>query len=149
MTTQTTTNQITNQISDLSTSELKRVRNFVDNRLHENDPDYANGKPDLDSMDKGELGKLRDDINQLLTDEADSTLSSADASADDEKRKYIAQNGSNPLAQETAQSVPAAVSDEVKDLQNEAARIEHDAKSDEGVSDEDKAERIKSAVDRA
>lgn len=75
-----------------------------------------------------EIAQVRDWANDKLQGHTDSTLGSADASADDEKKKFIAQHGADPNAQTTAQNVPQPVSDEVKDLQNEKAREEHDAK---------------------
>jgi hypothetical protein len=87
-----------------------------------------------------------DTDNQPDPSTLDSHVGSADASADDEKRKYIAQNGDNPLAQETAQAVPQPESNEVKDLQNEAAEAEHQAK---GASSEDEKEgRLNAAINR-
>jgi hypothetical protein len=77
-------------------------------------------------------------------DNLDTRQGSADVSADDEKKKWIAQNGDNPNHQERAQDVPQPESDEVKDLQNEAAEREHQAKTGD-VSDEEKANRIEQA----
>jgi hypothetical protein len=67
----------------------------------------------------------------------DNRQGSADVSADDERKKFIAQNGENPLAQERAQDVPQPQSDEVKRLQDEMAEAEHQAK---GASADDPEE---------
>lgn len=76
----------------------------------------------------------------------DNRQGSADVSADDERKKYIAQNGENPLAQERAQDVPQPQSNEAKDLQNELAEAEHQAK---GADTEDEIEgRLNAAANR-
>lgn len=82
--------------------------------------------------------------NQDQPDNLDTRQGSADVSADDERKKWIAQNGDNPLAQERAQDVPQPQSNEVKDLQNEAALREHQAKTP-NVSEEEKANRVEQA----
>lgn len=74
----------------------------------------------LKDLDNGEKAILRDQINIDLTGQAEGRLGSADISADDEKKKYIAQHG-NPNAQPRAQDVPEPESDELKDLQNKVA----------------------------
>lgn len=76
----------------------------------------------------------------------DNRLGSADVSADDERKKYIAQNGENPLAQERAQDVPQPSSNELKDLQNDMALAEHQAKG--ANSEEEIADRLEAASDR-
>lgn len=120
--------EITDKLQELNTDELKQVRDYTDNRLSEQDANYHSGVPDWKDLDRGSLENLRNDINEHLLSKADGDLSSADESADDEKKKYIAQHMANPNAQLTAQDVPEPKSDEVKDLQNEAARAEHEAK---------------------
>src|SRR4051812_46565962 len=80
------------------------------------------------NFSEDELTKLRQHIDTRLTDMKQGEqpgTNGPDSSADSEKKKYIAQHGSNPNNQETAQSVPEPESDEVKDLQNERARQEH------------------------
>jgi hypothetical protein len=71
---------------------------------------------------------------------------SADVTADDERKKFIAQNGENPLAQERAQDVPQPSSNELKDLQNDMAEAEHQAKGAD--SEEEIADRLEAASDR-
>lgn len=87
----------------------------------------------LDNLDDSELREVRDRINDKLMDSLDTKQASADASADDEKKKYIAQHGSNPIAQTSAQNVPQPVGDEAKDLQNEKAHDEHLARGDREI----------------
>lgn len=76
----------------------------------------------------------------------DNRQGSADVTADDERKKYIAQNGENPLAQERAQDVPQPQSNELKDLQNEMAEAEHQAKK--AGTDQEIADRLEAASDR-
>lgn len=76
----------------------------------------------------------------------DNRQGSADVTADDEKKKWIAQNGENPLAQERAQDVPEPQSDELKDLQNDMAEAEHQAKK--AGTDQEIADRLEAASDR-
>ena len=84
--------------------------------------------------------------DEQTPDNLDTRVGSADVSADDEKKKYIAQAGSNPLAQERAQDVPQPQSNEAKDLQNELAEAEHQAK---GAATEDEKEgRLNAAANR-
>lgn len=71
---------------------------------------------------------------------------SADVGADDERKKYIAQHGENPLAQERAQDVPQPSSNELKDLQNEMSEAEHQAKG--ANSEAEIADRLDAASDR-
>lgn len=114
-------------------TELKQVRNWVDNRLAEADQDEARSRQDnldsrIDDMDEDQLTKARQRIDDRLVDFKDDQQGSADVSADDEKKKYIAQHGANPNAQTSSQNVPQPESGEVKDLQNEKSREEHDAR---------------------
>jgi hypothetical protein len=76
----------------------------------------------------------------------DNHQGSADVSADDERKKYIAQNGNNPLAQERAQDVPQPQSNELKDLQNELSEAEHQAKG--ANTDDEKEGRLNAAANR-
>lgn len=116
-------------MSNFNPDELKQIRHWVDNRLHDEDPDGSSKDQDianqLADMDEPALTELRTKIDDRLLEYRDETQGSADASADDEKKKYIAQNGTNPIAQTTAQNVPQPQSNEVKDLQNEKAEEEH------------------------
>ena len=82
----------------------------------------------LKDLNDDELRQVRDQINDYLMDDLETKQASADPSADSEKKKYIAQHGSDPNAQLTAQDIPEPASDEVKDLQNERASAEHQAK---------------------
>jgi hypothetical protein len=93
-------------------------------------------KKHLADLSDDELREVRDQINDYLMDDMDTKLSSADPSADDEKKKYIAQHGSNPNAQTSAQNVPQPSSDEVKELQNEKAHDEHMARGQVEQGDE-------------
>ncbi len=124
--------EITDKLDKFNPNELHQVRNYTDNRLHETDPDGSSKDQDrkngLSDMDENELAALRDDINERLLSQADGDLSSADESADDEKKKYIAQYGADKNAQLTAQDVPMPSDDEGKKLQDEKAHDEHMAK---------------------
>jgi hypothetical protein len=121
-------------MSNFNPDELTQVRDWIDNQLHEKDPNGSSRTQDINNslsdMDENELTELRSKIDDRLLESRDDTQGSADASADDEKKKYIAQNGTNPLAQTTAQNVPQPESDEVKDLQNQKAEEEHQAKGE-------------------
>lgn len=90
----------------------------------------------MKNYSENELRQVRDHVDNRLASMQPDTQGSADASADDEKKKYIAQHGSNPNAQTTAQNVPEPVSDEVKDLQNEKAAEEHRARGQVRKGDE-------------
>lgn len=86
------------------------------------------------------------DDNTVDPSTLDNKQGSADVSADDERKKFIAQNGENPLAQERAQDVPQPESNELKDLQNELSEAEHQAK---GADTEDEKEgRLNAATNR-
>lgn len=90
----------------------------------------------IGKLNENQLMELRQQINDRLLTFAEGQVGSADASADDEKRKLIAQHGNNANEQLSAQSVPEPVSDEVKDLQNEAALAEHQAKGQRDIGDQ-------------
>lgn len=90
-------------MTNFNRDEFVQVRDYVDNRIAEMTP----GEREM-----RDIGGVQ----------------GPDSSADSEKKKYIAQHGSDKNAQETAQSVPEPVSDEVKDMQNKEARKEHEAK---------------------
>lgn len=120
-------------MANYNATELKQVRNWVDNRLAEADPDEARSRDSnfddrVDSMNEDELTKARQRIDDRLVEFKDDQQGSADVSADDEKKKYIAQHGANPNAQTSSQNVPQPESDEVKDLQNEKSREEHESR---------------------
>lgn len=91
-----------------------------------------------------------------MTDNDPNTLDnkqgSADASADDERKKAIAQAGNNPLAQERAQDVPQPSSNELKDLQNEMSEAEHQAKGthsdDPKLAEDEKEGRLNASAQR-
>lgn len=123
---------VTDKLDDMNPDELRQVRNYADNRLHETDPDGSSKDQDfrnrLADMDERELEELRDDVNDRLLAYADGDAASADESADDEKKKYIAQHGADPNAQLTSQDVPTPSDQDGKDLQDEKAREEHTAK---------------------
>jgi hypothetical protein len=89
---------------------------------------------------------MADDVDPK---DLDNHQGSADVSADDERKKYIAQNGNNPLAQERAQDVPQPESNELKDLQNELSEAEHQAKGVHSVNPDDEKEgRLNAAANR-
>lgn len=104
----------------------------------------------LSEMNYDELTQVRRFLDNRLAEMHPDHQGSADASADDEKKKYIAQHGANPNAQTTAQNVPQPSSDELKDLQNEKAREEHDARGtaangEHAVSEDEKERQLKAA----
>lgn len=95
-------------------------------------------------MSDDELKQKRDEINDTLMDDMDNKLGSADVSADDEKKKYLAQHGDLVKDAERGQDIPSPVSDEAKDLQNEVSEQEHQAKAPEYTdAPPDEAEAIK------
>jgi hypothetical protein len=96
---------IQDMMKNFSRDEYTQVRDYIDNRIQETTP--------------GEQRNIGG---------AGTGVEGPDASADSEKKKYIAQYGTNPIAQETAQSVPQPESEEVKKLQDEKAKEEHMAK---------------------
>lgn len=123
-------------MSNFNPDELKQIRDWVDNQLHDKDPDAARDQDSfsdkIDHMDEDKLTKLRQQIDNRLVEFKDDTLGSADPSADDEKKKHIAQHGADPNAQTSSQNVPQPVSNEVKDLQNEKSREEHESRGSVG-----------------
>lgn len=150
MANQSNVKQVTDKLDDFSYDELKQVRDYTDNRISEVHPGGGTQAQDLQArladMNDTELTKLREDINNRLMDDMDRKTGSADASADDEKKKYIAQYGNDPIHQERAQDVPVPVSQEGKDLQDEAAEAEHQASG--ANSEPEKMDRLKEAVGR-
>lgn len=90
--------------------------------------------------------------NNIDPKDLDNKLGSADVSADDERKKFIAQHGENPLAQERAQDVPEPASDELKDLQNEMSEAEHQAKGvhtkDPEQAEDEKEGRLNAAANK-
>lgn len=101
------------------------------------------------NMTDDELRDKRDEINDTLMDDMDNKQGSADASADDEKKKYIAQHGDSIKDSERAQDVPQPVTDEVKDLQNDVAEDEHQAQGDDTPEEADEDEVQESEDDKA
>lgn len=102
----------------------------------------------IDKMNLDEMQQVRRHLDNRISDQLPNEQGSADVSADDEKKKYIAQHGQNPLDQERAQDVPMPVTDEVKDLQNDMAEREHQAKGGNTTSESVKRSRIEEAGER-
>lgn len=95
-----------------------------------------NIREQIGKLNESQLMELRQQINDRLLEVAEGSVGSADASADDEKRKLIAQHGNNANEQLSAQAVPEPTSDEVKDLQNEASFAEHQARGQRDIADQ-------------